>query len=132
MGALSIFFLVVFVISSVILILVIMLQDEQGDSLGGLLGGGSSSAFGSQSGNVLTRFTTLMGVIFITFSLALALSNRSSDVEDLDIQYQRQQLEDGQPWYKSETPETDQSAPALPLSEIETTESQAAPLPPSE
>jgi len=69
--------LVFFVIVAVLLVLLVLVQNEEGDSLGGIFAGGSGSAFGSRSGNVLTRITTVLGALFLIFSLGLALLNRS-------------------------------------------------------
>jgi preprotein translocase subunit SecG len=69
--------LVVFVIIAVLLILLVLMQNEEGDSLGGLFAGGSGSAFGSRSGNVLTRATTVLGSLFLIISLGLAILNRT-------------------------------------------------------
>ena len=77
MGILGIVLLVVFVIIAVFLILLVLVQNEEGDSLGGIFAGGSGSAFGSRSGNVLTRATTVLGGLFLVLSLGLALLNRS-------------------------------------------------------
>ena len=77
MGVLSIVLLVFFVIVAVLLILLVLMQNEEGDSLGGLFGGGSGSTFGSRSGNVLTRTTTVLGALFLILSLGLALINRT-------------------------------------------------------
>jgi preprotein translocase subunit SecG len=77
MGVLGIVLLVFFVIVAILLILLVLVQNEEGDSLGGIFAGGSSSAFGSRSGNVLTRTTSILGAIFLVLSLALALVNRS-------------------------------------------------------
>ncbi|HCC36566.1 MAG TPA: preprotein translocase subunit SecG [Treponema sp.] len=77
MGILSIVLLVIFVIVAVLLILLVLIQNEEGDSLGGLFAGGSGSAFGSRSGNVLTKTTTVLGAIFLIVSLGLALLNRT-------------------------------------------------------
>ena len=77
MGAISVFLLVVFVILAVLLILLVLAQNEEGDSLGGIFAGGSSTAFGSRSGNILTRITTVLGALFLIISLGLALMNRS-------------------------------------------------------
>ena len=83
MGLLSIVLLVIFAIGALLMILVIMLQDDQGEGLGGLFGGGSSSAFGSRSGNILTRFTSILGAIFIVGAFALAWLNRTPESTDI-------------------------------------------------
>ena len=77
MGIIGIVLLVFFVIAAILLILLVLLQNEEGDGLGGIFAGGSSSAFGSRSGNVLTRATTVLGALFLIISLGLALLNRS-------------------------------------------------------
>ena len=69
--------LVFFVIVAILLVLLVLIQTEEGDSLGGIFAGGSSSAFGSRSGNVLTRATTVLGALFLVISLGLALLNRT-------------------------------------------------------
>jgi len=77
MGILSTVLLVFFVIIAILLILLVLVQNEEGDSLGGIFAGGSGSAFGSRSGNVLTRATTVLGALFLVMSLGLALLNRT-------------------------------------------------------
>ena len=77
MTALGIVLLVFFVVIAVLLILLVLAQGEEGDGLGGLFAGGSGTAFGSRSGNVLTRATTVLGALFLVISLGLALMNRS-------------------------------------------------------
>ena len=77
MGVLGIVLLVFFVIVAILLILLVLAQDEEGDSLGGIFAGGGGSAFGSRSGNVLTRATTVLGALFLIISLGLALLNRT-------------------------------------------------------
>ena len=77
MGILGIVLLVFFVIIAILLILLVLAQNEDGDSLGGIFAGGGGSAFGSRAGNVLTRTTTVLGVLFLVVSLGLALLNRS-------------------------------------------------------
>jgi len=77
MGILGIVLLVFFVIIAVLLVLMVLIQNEEGDSLGGLFAGGSGSAFGSRSGNVLTRATTVLGALFLIISLGLAVLNRT-------------------------------------------------------
>jgi preprotein translocase subunit SecG len=65
MGLIGIILLVLMVISAVLLVLVILVQDDQGEGIGGIFGGGSNTAFGSRSGNVLTRFTAVVAAIFL-------------------------------------------------------------------
>jgi len=77
MAILSTVLLVFFVVIAVLLILLVLVQNEEGDSLGGIFAGGSGSAFGSRSGNVLTRSTTVLGALFLIISLGLALLNRT-------------------------------------------------------
>jgi preprotein translocase subunit SecG len=77
MNVLSIVLLVFFVAVAILLILLVLVQNEEGDSLGGIFAGGSASAFGSRSGNVLTRATSVLGALFLIISLGLALLNRT-------------------------------------------------------
>jgi len=77
MAILSTVLLVFFVIVAILLVLLVLVQNEEGDSLGGIFAGGSSSAFGSRSGNVLSRTTTVLGSLFLIISLGLALLNRT-------------------------------------------------------
>ncbi len=88
MGILSIFILVIFIISCILLILMVIIQDSDSDSLGGIFAGGSGSAFGSRSSSVVTRFTTVLGVLFFVCAFGLALINKSSlgDVESAALQ----------------------------------------------
>ena len=77
MSILGIVLLVFFIVVSVFLVLMVLVQTEEGDSLGGIFAGGGGSAFGSRAGNVLTRTTTVLGVLFLVISLGLALLNRT-------------------------------------------------------
>jgi len=77
MTILSTVLLVFFVMVAILLILLVLIQTEEGDSLGGIFAGSSGSAFGSRSGNVLTRATTVLGSLFLIISLGLALLNRT-------------------------------------------------------
>jgi preprotein translocase subunit SecG len=84
MGVLSVLLLVFFVIVAILLVFLVLLQSEEGDSLGGIFAGGSGSAFGSRSGNVLTRTTTVLGALFLVLSLGLALINRTPGVSGVE------------------------------------------------
>ena len=77
MAILGTVLLVFFVIIAILLVLLVLVQNEEGDSLGGIFAGGSGSAFGSRSGNVLTRATSILGALFLIVSLGLALLNRT-------------------------------------------------------
>jgi preprotein translocase subunit SecG len=89
MSALSIVLLVFFVIIAILLILLVLVQNEEGDSLGGIFAGGSGSAFGSRSGNVLTRTTTVLGTLFLVLSLGLALLNRTPGATGVEAEGRR-------------------------------------------
>jgi preprotein translocase subunit SecG len=84
MAVLNVLLLVFFVIVAVLLILLVLIQNEEGDSLGGIFAGGSGSAFGSRSGNVLTRTTTVLGALFLVLCLGLALINRTSGTSGVE------------------------------------------------
>ncbi|UCF98608.1 MAG: preprotein translocase subunit SecG [Spirochaetaceae bacterium] len=96
MGLLSIVLLVIFAIGALLMILVIMLQDDQGEGIGGLFGGGSSTAFGSRSGNILTRFTSILGAIFIVGAFALAWLNRTPESADILEKARLEQMQEAQ------------------------------------
>jgi preprotein translocase subunit SecG len=96
MALLGIILLVLFVLSAILLIVLVLLQDDQGEGLGGLFGGGSSAAFGSRSGNVLTRFTSILGAIFLTCSFGLAWVNKTPESGDVLGVARRERLKDAE------------------------------------
>ena len=93
MTIISTVLLVFFVIVAILLVLLVLVQNEEGDSLGGIFAGGSGSAFGSRSGNVLTRTTTVLGVLFLVISLGLALLNRTPGATGVETAGQEQNRE---------------------------------------
>jgi preprotein translocase subunit SecG len=107
--------LVVFIMVALLLILLVLVQNEEGDSLGGIFAGGSSSAFGSRSGNVLTRATSVLGALFLILSFGLALVNRSSNdsgVEAVGVEVKRQTTEANRNWWQEdEAPAPVETAP---------------------
>ena len=115
MGILGIVLLVFFVAVAILLILFVLIQDEEGDSLGGIFAGGSGSAFGSRSGNVLTRTTTVLGALFLIISLGLALLHRSPTGSGVEREGRRLAPETGSEWFLEE--ETPPALDVEPLSE---------------
>jgi preprotein translocase subunit SecG len=117
MSFLSIVLLVIFAIAALLMILVIMLQDDQGEGIGGLFGGGSSTAFGSRSGNILTRFTSILAAIFILGAFALAWLNRTAESSDI-LQRARleqvQQSEQQSDWWVERTQQPDAASEQQP------------------
>lgn len=67
------FLLLVEVLVSIMLVIVILLQRSKSGGMGTALGGGvGESLFGVQAGNVLTRITTILTVIFLFDATLLA------------------------------------------------------------
>jgi preprotein translocase subunit SecG len=103
MGILSIFLLVLFVINAVLLVLLVLIQNDEGGGLGGMFGGGSNTAFGSRSGNVLTRATTVLGALFLVISLGLALLSRTPSGSGVIDEARRLSVEEtGTNWIEDE------------------------------
>ena len=105
MGILAILLLAVFVLTAVLLILLVLVQNEEGDSLGGIFAGGSASAFGSRSGNVLTKATSILGALFLILSLSMALMNRSPGISGVEAAGREQSAGQEHDWYmNNDTP----------------------------
>ena len=79
MEIVSILILVVFVVSALLLMVVVLIQDDQGGGIGGMFGGGGGTPFGARTGNVMTRLTAVLAVIFLVAAFVLAWMNRSPD-----------------------------------------------------
>ena len=71
--------LVLIVISALLLILLVLVQDEQGEGVAGFFSGASTTAFGSRSGNVLTRFTTVLAAVFLFACVGFAWNSSRTD-----------------------------------------------------
>ena len=80
MGTIGVVLLVVFVIVCLLLVLLVSIQDDGENGMGGLIGGRGTAAFGSQTGNVLTKTTFVLVVLFFALALGLALVNKAPKV----------------------------------------------------
>ena len=79
MAIISILILVVFVVSALLLMAVVLIQDDQGGGIGAMFGGGGGTPFGARTGNVMTRLTSILAVIFLAAAFTLAWMNRTPD-----------------------------------------------------
>lgn len=100
MNGISIALLVFFIIVALLIVGLVLLQNEEGDSLGGLFSGGSNSAFGSRSGNVLTKATYTLITLFFVVTFFLAWLNKSPGDSGLQKAAQMQQAETATEWWK--------------------------------
>ena len=116
MVVLNIILLVLFVVACVLIVFLVLLQNEEGDSIGGLFAGGSNSAFGSKSGNVLTKATYVLVTIFFVSSFLLAFLNRTSygSIQGVQEEGQKIQNEGAEPWYDTETKVENKEEAAMP------------------
>ena len=117
MDILAILLLVFFVIVAILLVGMVLIQDEQGDGLAGMFGGGSQSTFGSRSGNVLTKTTTVLGGLFIIVALGLAVLFKTPDTGDVAAAA-RQQSAGSAEWWNAQPVAP---APEAPAAATETT-----------
>ena len=79
MAVISILILVVFIVSALLLMAVVLIQDDQGGGIGAMFGGGGGTPFGARTGNVMTRLTSILAVIFLAAAFTLAWMNRTPD-----------------------------------------------------
>jgi preprotein translocase subunit SecG len=107
--------LVVHLIVALAIIGMIMLQQGKGADMGASFGaGGSQTLFGSDgSGNVLTRATSWLVVLFFasSFSLALLANQKSAPVDDLDLEIPASMTTQAQEAVESEFPVLEEEAP---------------------
>ena len=70
--------LIIHVVIAVLLIGSVLLQRSEGGALG--IGSGNESLMSSRSaGNFLTKFTTIMAILFIATSIALTIIHKKSN-----------------------------------------------------
>ncbi len=108
MAIIGIVLLVIMAISAVLLVLVVLVQDDQGEGIGGIFGGGSNTAFGSRSGNVLTRLTAVLAAIFLVAIFGLAWVNRSPTAGNVLSKARQEALAGGSNswWVQAPSPAT--------------------------
>lgn len=109
MSGVSIALLVFFIIVAFLIVGLVLLQNEEGDSLGGLFSGGSNSAFGSRSGNILTRATYTLITLFFVVTFFLAWLNKTPGDSGLQQDAQLQQAETATEWWKEGAPNSNET-----------------------
>ncbi|MCK9555445.1 preprotein translocase subunit SecG [bacterium] len=69
------FLLSVHVLLCIALVVIVLLQAGKGQGLAGLFGagGGTQTIFGSRAGDILTKFTTVVAVLWMLISVSLAV-----------------------------------------------------------
>lgn len=79
--------LIVYLVVSIALIGIILLQQGKGAEMGASFGaGGANTVFGaSGSGNVLTKSTTILAILFFAIALAISYMNSESTVATDDV-----------------------------------------------
>jgi preprotein translocase subunit SecG len=66
-----------YVLTCLLLLLVVLLQQGKGGDMASAFGGGSQTAFGARAGaTVLTRATTVLGVLFMLGAIVLGIMGR--------------------------------------------------------
>ena len=83
MGWFALLLAIIFVILCILIVLIILIQPGQSEGLAGTFGSGGmlGSAFGVHMKNRLTKFTTIMVILFFTIIFIFALSFKSGKDE---------------------------------------------------
>ncbi len=109
--------LIVHLVVALAIIGLIMLQQGKGADMGASFGAGASQTlFGSDgSGNVLTKATAWLVVLFFSTSFALALvaNEKSMPSDDLGIEIPVEAMQAEQPAVEDEMPVVEDEIPAL-------------------
>ncbi|MDR3284301.1 MAG: preprotein translocase subunit SecG [Treponema sp.] len=116
MGTIGIIFLVVFILICILLVCLVLVQNEEGGGMGGLFGDANSKAFGSRSGNVLTKTTYVLVALFFVTTFVLAFLNRAPSVRQLDPSALeiKTTVEEGKSWLDEESAPVDAGAALTP------------------
>jgi preprotein translocase subunit SecG len=75
---------------ALIMMAIILIQPGSSGGLG-FLGGGSQSAFGTQTGNVMTKLTTVLAALFFVTAFVLGYLNARTSKVDTDEILQMQE-----------------------------------------
>ncbi len=80
---------ILFVVNCFFLVLLILIQSNRSAGMSLFGGGGSQSAFGSSSGDVLTKATGVMTTIFLLLGLTIAWlgTSGSSTIQELQEEF---------------------------------------------
>jgi preprotein translocase subunit SecG len=62
---------IIYAVACLLLVIMVLLQSGKGAGMG-IFGGGSNTTFGTQGGDILTRITTVLGVLFFGIALLIA------------------------------------------------------------
>ena len=91
--------IILYAVICVLLVIVVMLQSGKAGNMG-LFGGGGSSSIGAQGGDIMTRITTVLGVIFFVLALAFAFlvaqDNTASRLDKAQLETNRGLLAPGE------------------------------------
>lgn len=74
---------VLFFVIAILLVAVVLLQQGGAGGIGFLGGGASQSAFGTKTGNVMTRLTTTLAALFLIVSFILGYLNSRQERVDI-------------------------------------------------
>jgi protein translocase SecG subunit len=104
------------VIVCLLLVLVVLMQRPRSEGLGSAFGGGiTDNVFGSQTTNVLARFTTWMAIGFFGITLLLSILTAKMNSGKTDIQKKLMSTPTPEASQPSVEEKTDDAAPAMGL-----------------
>jgi preprotein translocase subunit SecG len=93
---LSTLFVVIHIITCIFLILFVLIQSGKGSDMGSAFGGMSQTYFGTKGGNILTKITTVLAVVFMITSIILTViqhrKTRSTVMEEVKTQQTKEDV----------------------------------------
>jgi preprotein translocase subunit SecG len=85
MGFLKIVLILVEVLSSLLIVGLVLIQRSKSEGMGLAFGSGAGeSLFGARAGNVLSRATTVLAIVFLVTTLLLGIIFSKKDVGTMD------------------------------------------------